>query len=93
MMIESDPVPNGSPNMTRLQNSTVAHAKGKTPAIKTQTSVFCQKETAAFTTVSEDASATRWSVIEDSFLRAAKDVFLHFRGAGLGLGLGGSNDP
>lgn len=41
IITESDPVPKGSPNAMRLQNSTDAQAKGKAPIKKTQTSEFC----------------------------------------------------
>ncbi len=40
MMTESFPVQKGSPNMMRLQNSTVTQANGKTQATKTQKLIF-----------------------------------------------------
>jgi len=42
-MIESVPVPKDSPNMMRLQNSYVAHIKGKIPATKTKKSLFFRR--------------------------------------------------
>lgn len=44
MTTESLPVPNASPKAMRLQNSTVAQAKGKIPARKTQKSVLCTND-------------------------------------------------
>ena len=46
IMTESDPLPKGSPTAMRLQNSIVAHAKGKMPTRKIQTFAFRRKETA-----------------------------------------------
>jgi len=43
MMTESLPVPKASPKAMRLQNSTVAHAKGMMPTTKTHTSLFCAR--------------------------------------------------
>jgi hypothetical protein len=44
IITESEPVPNGSPNIIRLQNSIVAHANGNRPAINTHTSTFCKND-------------------------------------------------
>jgi hypothetical protein len=44
IITESEPVPNGSPNIIRLQNSIVAHANGNRPAINTHTSTFFKND-------------------------------------------------
>ena len=72
--MESDPVPNDSPTAIRLQNSTVAHAKGNKPAMNTK--MFVVDESGD----DDDTESTVGSANVESASESSSDVTSVFGG-------------